>query len=220
MLKATAQFLSVVFHPLFVLTYMLLMLLIVNPYMFGFSAIREADMLLIMVFMPTAFIPLVAVLVMKGLGLVRSLQLEDKQERIGPYIVTGIMYLALYMQFVKANNAPQAVMVCTLGATIALFMAFFVNNFRKVSMHAVAMGGIVSMMILTKLFYSPDVFTLTLPLIGRMQLDSMLMLYSVILIAGAVCTARLLLRRHDLPEVYGGFLIGFFAQLIAYLVLI
>ena len=199
---------------------MLWILLMVNPYMFGFSTIGEADLLFIMVFMPTAFIPLVAVIVMKGLGLVSSLQLPNKQERIGPYIVAGVMYLALYMQFVKANNAPQALMVCTLGATIALFTAFFINNFRKISMHAVAMGGIVSMTILTKRFYSPDVFHMTLPVAGTLQLNTIIMLYAVILVAGVVCTARVFLDRHDLPEIYGGFIVGFFTQLIAYLVLV
>ena len=218
-MRVIAKVISIIFHPLFVLTYMLWILLVTNPYMFGYSKSSEADVLVLMVFLTSAFIPLVAVGLMKGLGWIESLQMADKQERIGPYIVTGILYLSLYMHLVKSNAFPRAFHVATLGAIIALFVAFFVNNFQKISIHALAMGGIVSMTVLCKRYYSGEVFSVTVPGLGSLQLSTMIMLYAVILIAGLVCTSRLILKRHSVREVYAGFIVGFFAQLVAYLAL-
>jgi hypothetical protein len=198
---------------------MLLLLLVVNPYMFGYSDPREADTLVLMVFLTSAFIPIIAVALMKALGWVKTMQMSDRYERIGPYIVTGILYLSLYMHIVKSNAFPGAFRVCTLGTIFALFAAFFVNNFMKISIHAVAMGGLVSLAILIKLFYGTDYFEL--PLFGeRLSINSMYLLFTIIGIAGVVCTARMLLKQHVIREIYLGFAIGFICQLISYRILL
>ena len=99
MLRVFAKIVSVIFHPLLILTYMLILLLLVNPYLFGVNDIAYQSRLILLMFMSTFLLPAFAVFMMRNLGLVSSIELENKQERIGPYIITGVFYLWMYMNF-------------------------------------------------------------------------------------------------------------------------
>lgn len=211
-----AYLVSVVFHPLLILTYMLLLLLLVNPYSFGASVISRIDIYVLTIFFSTFVLPSFSVVLMKLLGLVDTIELKDKQERIGPYIITGIFYLWIYFNLLHNPDIPSAFKIFTLGATIGLFTAFFFNLFFKISMHAVGMGGLIGMVVITMLWYSYENFTISLGGdVFQMSMHTVFML--VILIGGAVGTARLLLRAHHPGELYSGFIIGFAAQFIALL---
>lgn len=219
MIRRAAYLLSVVFHPLLILSYMLVILLIVNPYSFGYRSIWEADILLMLVFLSSFLIPMITVLFMRFLGLIESIHLPKRQDRIGPLIATGIFYVPLYYHILKANRFPDAFVIFTLGVVIALFIGFFINNFTKISLHALGMGGLVSMGILTLMYFSYSSFSIGLPSGRSYEITTILLLYGIVLVAGLVCTARLLLKAHSLQDIYGGFTVGFFSQLIAFIIL-
>lgn len=223
-----AQVISFVFHPLLMLTYMLVLLLLVNPYLFGVNSVGEkaSKVLIIQVFLYTFFIPAVAVVVFRALGFVRSIELKDRQDRIGPYILTGIFYLWLFFNFYNSREVntgqlnfvlqvPTAYTSFVLGGTLALFIAFFINNFSKISAHAVGMGGLIAMVVITMRLFSYDRFTIDSTILGTFQVSMVAVLMVVIVLAGLVGTARLLLQSHDLKDLAGGYLVGFAAQVIA-----
>ena len=213
-----AYFVSVVFHPLLILTYMLILLLLVNPYLFGASAAEGRDVLVLVVFLSTFVIPAFSVFMMKALGLVNSFELKTKQERIGPYIITGVFYLWVFRNLLENPDIPLAFKIFALGATIALFVAFFINIFSKVSMHAVGMGGLLGMVVITLLYFSYSTFMINIGNIGiQMSMHTMLML--AILFCGVVCTARLFLGAHHPRDIYGGFVVGFGTQFLALTIL-
>ena len=214
MLRYLAYFFSIVFHPLLVLTYMLILLLLVNPYIFGVNSIRSSTPLILMIFLSTFFIPAVAVLMMRFLGLISSLDMESRYERIGPYIITGVLYLWIFRNVLENPNIPYPYKVFVLGATIGLFIAFFINLFSKISMHAVGMGGLVGMLIITVAFYSYPSFIVPFGANSfEMKTYSLLML--AILFSGAVGTSRLFLNAHEVNDLYGGFFVGIGTQFIA-----
>lgn len=213
-----AYFFSVVFHPLLILTYMLVLLLLINPYLFGASITQGKDVFVLIVFLSTFLIPAFSVLMMKLLGLVSSIELKDKQERIGPYILTGVFYLWVFRNILDNPDIPLAFKIFALGATIGLFMAFFVNLFSKVSMHAVGMGGLLGMVVITMLRFSYENFAVQIGANSlQVSMHSLLML--VILLCGIVCTARLFLGAHDPRDLYGGFMIGLGTQFLALTIL-
>ena len=217
MLRSLAMGLSVVFHPLLVPTYMLLLLLLINPYLFGVSSPQGegAKMLLLLVFLYTFFIPAVSFTVMYFLGMIDDIQVKDHHQRIGPYLVTGMLYLWVYYNFSKTGQLPPAYVSFMLGAVIALFLAFIINNFSKISAHAVGMGGLVGMVIISMLWFSYGTFTLELSS-GPLEISMLHLLMAVIVAAGAVGTARLLLKAHEPSDVFGGYFIGFAAQFFAF----
>ena len=215
MIRLSATVVSVVFHPLLMLTYMLLLMLVVNPYMFGYTHITEADNLILMVFLTSALIPVIAILVMKGIGWVHSFQMTDRHERIGPYIVTAFLYLTLYLHLNKARAFPDLLLIATLGTVIALFAGFFVNNFRKISMHAMAAGGFLGLVGLLYLRFSTEQFILPVPGLANLEVPTLYVLYGAILLTGGICTARLIGAKHARDEVYMGLFLGLTCMLIA-----
>ncbi len=217
MLQMLARIISYLFHPLLILTYMLVLLLLVNPYLFGVSSISEplSRLLILRIFLSTFFIPAVAVSMLRLLGLVSSVELKDRHERIVPYIITGIFYLWMFQNFLYNPQVPTAYTAFVLGATIGLFLAFLINIFSLISAHAVGMGGLVGMVVITMLLFSYDTFTIDLYWFGAFQLNMNIILMVSIVLAGLVGTSRLLLSAHNSLDLYGGFLVGFAAQFIA-----
>ena len=207
-MRVLASLISVLFHPLMMLTYMLILMLAVNPFMFGYTRIAEADTLILMVFLTSALIPLIAILVMKGIGWVGSLQMPDRHERIGPYIVTGVLYLTLYLHLAKAKAFPQLLLIATLGSVIALFAGFLFNNFRKVSMHATAAGGLIILSFLLYTTYSTPTFLIHLPGGADLECSTAAVLYTALLLGGMICSSRLIIQKHSPGEVYTGLVIG------------
>jgi hypothetical protein len=140
---------------------------------------------------------------------VQSFEMRDKQERTGPYIITGIFYLWMYKNF--ANGAvPELYAKFVLGATIGLFFAFFANIFFKISAHATGMGGFIAMILLLAFKWSGETFVL-----GSILLSLNALLAIVIVVAGVVGAARLALGTHTQAEIWQGYAAGFVAVMVA-----
>jgi len=215
MLRTLSNVISFIFHPLLIVTYMLVLLLLVNPYQFGVYSIFEQWKFVLLVFLSTFVMPAFAVFMMKSLGMVKSMQLHDRHERIGPYIITGIFYLWMFINFKSNPLIPKPFTIAMLGATIALFTAFFFNNFTKISAHAVGMGGLAGMAVINTIYFNFDTFTLNLGWFGVFEISTNFVMMAVIVLAGIVSTARLLLKAHTEKQLYGGLLAGFAAQFVA-----
>jgi hypothetical protein len=219
MLKSLAWGLSVVFHPLLIPSYMLFVLLLVNPYLFGVSSVQDegARFTLLLVFLYTFFLPAVSVMVMYFLGMVSAVDMPEKEERIGPFLITGILYMWVYYNFSQKGQLPTAYVSFMLGAVIALFLAFILNIFSKISLHTVGMGGLIGMLIITLLWFSYGSFTVEINGYDAVDISMLHLLLVGIVLAGAVGTARLLLQAHEPNEVFGGYLVGFAAQVFAFI---
>jgi membrane-associated phospholipid phosphatase len=215
-MQVFAKIISALFHPLLVLSYMLTLFMLINPYAFGIHHLHEPYglELLLRVFLSSFFIPFVAILMLRFTGLVQSLEMPERQDRIVPYIVTGIFYLWLFRNLLDNTMVPSLFTSFALGTTIALFLAFFINLFSKISIHAVGMGGLIGMIILLMVYF-PDYSTVNIPLGQQvLQISTTLLLLATLLLAGLVGTARLSLKAHVPMDLYGGYFIGFSAQMI------
>jgi hypothetical protein len=213
MLLFLARVISFFGHPLLILTYMLLLMLALNPFEFGVREITEqrAMLLLISVFSTTFLIPGAGVALMKPLGLIKSLEMEDKQERIGPYIVTGVFYLWLFKNLHSGIAIPNIYTCFVLGATLGLFFAFFANIFTKISAHATGMGGFVTMILITA-FTWPN-HTLQ---VGNLHLSLVAVVGIAVVLAGIVGTARLALNAHTPTDLLRGYGVGVLGVVLAY----
>jgi hypothetical protein len=213
-----ARTISIFTHPLLILSYILIILLAANPYQFGFSSIGDqaARLLLLRIFLSSFFLPGMAVLMLRFTGLVKSMDMPEKTDRIGPYIVAGIFYLWLFRNLLDNSNIPRLFTSFTLGATLALFLAFFINLFSKISIHAVGMGGLIGMILLA-MWQMSGYPTVQFPFwsLGTLQIDWLLLLLIALLLAGITGTARLALSAHEPLDLYGGYIVGFMAQIIA-----
>ena len=215
MLKGIAHLISIIFHPLLMLTYMLVLLMLINPYLFGVHSVSGNKVLILFVFFSSFIIPGFAVFLMKQLDFIKSIQLHDRMERTGPYIITGVFYLWMFRNFLENPNIPSAYTIFVLGSTIGLFLAFFINIFSKISAHAVGMGGLIGMVLISLFQFSYEDFVVHIPSIGMVSIGMNHLLMLVIILAGTVGTARLLLNAHEPKDLYGGYIVGFLAMFVS-----
>ncbi len=211
-MRPIAQFISWLFHPLLMLTYMICLLMVVNPYSFGFSQVGEgrSGLLIIYVFLQATLIPGIAISMMKTLGLVPNLDLGDRTARIGPFIAAGVLYLWLYVNFNRLPDVPLVFKSAILGTVIALFTAFVLNIFSKISLHAIGMGSLIGMIMVTMLLFNYNSFQF-----GNTTYSMYSLLFLAIILAGLVGSARVILENPGPKDLYGGYLVGFSTQLIA-----
>lgn len=210
--KGVAQFISWLFHPLLMLTYMITLLMIINPYSFGVNQVGEgrSGLLLIYVFLQASLIPGIIISMMKTLGLTPNINLGDRTSRILPFIATGLLYLWLYINFKHLPDVPIAFQSAILGTIIALFTAFMLNIFSKISLHTVGMGSLVGMVLVTILLFNYSSFQF-----GNAMYSMYGLLFIAITLAGVVGSARVILENPTPKDLYGGYLVGFATQLIA-----
>lgn len=202
--KAFAHIVSFIFHPVFMPT-----ILAYGMYYFvraSFAGIehRQLMMLLLQIFANTAFFPILAVLLMKGLGFVESIHLYKPKERLIPLMVCMVLYYVTYYYF-KRTNAPILLQLLMLGSYCNIVALFIINIFFRISMHTTGAGGMLGMLIVL-LLVSP--VSLTIPF------------FLGIFIAGFVGTARLLLKAHKPSEIWWGYVLGIVVQLGAYVFLV
>jgi len=201
-----AHLFSVVFHPLFIPFYVVAFLMNYHPsYFTGFNFYLRFEILR-SVFFNTVLFPAFALLVMKGLGFVRSFMLHTREDRIGPYLANMIFYF--WMARVFFNYKPEITPVLAsfmTGVFLTTAVALIANIFNKISMHAIGCGGMLGILIII------------------MNSNSMLMTWPLciaLLITGLVCTSRLIVSDHTQKEIYLGLVVGLVCQFAAAFVIL
>lgn len=204
-LKILAKAISIIFHPILIVTYGLLFLIWMNPFAFGSTNFRGAmalyDVMVIRIFMSTALLPAFGIFIMKHLGIVSDFKMDDNQERIGPYITTSVFYLWIFYNVYYNPQLPDIFKIFMLAATIGLFVAFFINNFSKISAYTVAMGVLLAMGV-------SHVFNDTTQ-------NIILALQVIFIVTGLMGTARLVLKTEEPQDVYGGYMAGIVSYIAA-----
>ena len=211
-MRPLARLLSYAFHPLLGPTYILLLLLAVNPYLFGVGGVAERLPLVALVFASSFLVPGLVIVMMVGLEMLPSLHMPEREQRTVPLLAVGMLFLGLFAFCRKAPEVPVAYTATVLGCVVGLFAAFFANLFTKVSLHAVGMGGIVAAVMVALELFAYHRLTLSLPGGTRVGIGLAGLLAVAVVIAGLVGTARLALGVHRVEEVAGGYLIGFLAM--------
>lgn len=215
-----AQGFSVLFHPGFLITYFLFILLAINPYLFGISSAKDKGLIIIYVVIISVVFPLIPVVMMYALGLSKSIQLKKQSERTIPIALTGIFYLWLYINMLNNQAIPQAFNFFILGSVITLFTCFFINLFNKISLHTAGIGGLLAGVFIAIQHFGYDTFMLSLGESINFEINTNLLLLIVIIIAGIIGTSRLILDAHKPQDIYGGYLVGIASQIIAMRVLL
>ncbi len=207
-MKLFFQAISAVFHPLFFPTYGTLLILMVNPNLYGHFPDRLHIVWLIVVFALTFLFPVIWLFMMRRLEMIDSLELITAKERIIPFVATATFYLWTTWMF-KPNVAMkippnELVFFMMAGATLAVFVGFFINLFSKISIHAIAAGCLLG---------------LSLSIIKFSTYDLRFIMLCVIVLAGIIGTARLYLKAHDTQQVFIGYLVGFTGQFISFTII-
>ena len=201
LLKFPANVISYVFHPLFIPTYVFLFLVYRFP--IEFTGITEWQMKLKLfgTFWMTAFFPAFAVFLLWRLKLVSGIHLKTQKDRIIPYIITMFFYWWMYYLSRNMKDQPEVLKFFYFGIFISTSIGVILNNYMKISMHGIGVGGAWAAVILFAVYY---------------QTTLGMAISVATLLTGLVCTSRLLVSNHSQKEVYMGLLVGVLCQLVGY----
>ncbi len=202
-LTIPAKIISYLFHPLFIPGYFFLFL--ANQFPAEFAGITDWQLKLriFSVFWMTAFFPAFAIFLLWRLKFSESIYLRTQKERIIPYFICMFFYWWMYYLSRNFTDQPLALKFFYCGIFVATIFGVIINNFIKISLHGIGVGGAVAAVILCSFFY---------------QTPLGLEITIAVLLAGIVCTSRLLVSNHTNFEIYSGLAVGVVSQLIGYFV--
>ncbi len=191
--KKIAGLISYVFHPLLIPTYLLVLMLNLPVFVFSQYSFQLKLMLTAYVFLLTFFVPLMLMWMLKKNKIIRSFQMETRQERVLPLTFMSITYYITYY-FLNRLQILNIYSIFLLGITLVSLVTLLINFKFKISLHMIGMGG------LTGVFFGLAV---------NFQGISLWLVYLLFIISGVVAYARLVLTDHTVRQLFYGYLLGF-----------
>jgi hypothetical protein len=195
-----AAFFSFLFHPILLIGWTSSYLLYCNPLVF--VGLNDDDKLLVLLrILGTSIImPLLTVILLKALGFIDSIGLKTQKERIIPYVACITFFFWSYYVAKKLDD-PFELRAFLLALFLTASVSLLLNNYFKISMHALGFGGVHSLLILM-LFNN------------RMNDGFILILF--LLLGGIVTMARIYQKQHRPFEIYAGYITGAIIQIFSW----
>lgn len=186
----TARIMSMIFTP-FYLPIVGLIALFIFSYMSLLPMMYKLVMLT-MVYLLTVVAPSLLIHLYRLCQGWTSHELGRKERRLVPYIISIVCYFACFF-WMEYRNTPRVISIIVVVALTIQMVCALINIWWKISTHTAAIGGVAGGLISYSIAFS---------------FNPLWWLCFVLILAGAVGTARMILRQHSLSQVIGGFLVG------------
>jgi len=195
-MKKLADTISYVFHPVFMLTYLITYFLFTDNYFSFFMSPVKKLFLIGAVLVFSVILPFLNMVLLRKLGYIKSMQAKQSNERLMPYLSTITLYVVL-IYILHDLAIPYFYKQIILVSVIVIAIDFILNFFTKISAHASGIGGSLGVIYFYQLISTNgDIKPICICL----------------LIAGLIGFARLYLHEHTPKQVYAGFLVGLLAS--------
>lgn len=188
-----AKVLSWILHPIFMPLLTLFVAIQIDPKLSYFLKPEFIWVNYALVGIMTIAFPLISISVLYRNGLISSFYLHERKERFLPFGLTLFYYFLTYY-LLRQVQLDSAIYSMFLGAMLALLLTLLITRSWKISVHMVGIGGLFGALIALTNYHYPT--------------DATYLLGTVLLISGALASARLLLGAHDSGQVYAGFILG------------
>lgn len=190
--ESAAKAISLLLNPLFVPTYMLLVLLYGDS-AFALYPQRFKLYLVWVVALYTLVIPAISLGILRTSGRISSFDVDDREQRALPLLIAGICYILCATTIGRIQSA-ELLRRIMLSAACCQIVTLAVSHRWKISLHMTTMGGCVAILLV-----------MCIASIGN--LTSVLTI--AILCSGLLSSSRLLLGKHSPMQVAAGFACGF-----------
>ena len=186
----TARIMSMIFTP-FYLPIVGLIALFIFSYMSLLPMMYKLVMLA-MVYLLTVVAPSLLIHLYRLCQGWTSHELGRKERRLVPYIISIVCYFGCFF-WMEYRNTPRVISIIVVVALTIQMVCALINIWWKISTHTAAIGGVAGGLVSYSIAFS---------------FNPLWWLCFVLILAGAVGTARMILRQHSLSQVVTGFLVG------------
>ena len=185
-----ARIISMIFTP-FYLPVLSLVALFIFSYMSRLPLIYQLKVLTL-VYLFTVLLPSVMIHLYRRYQGWTSFQMGRKERRMVPYIIAIMCYFTCYY-LMTVMRIPQFMANIVVTALVIQVACASINIWWKISIHMAGIGGMIGALFAISLVF---------------QFNPLWWLSVMIIVAGLVGTARMILRQHSLRQIVGGFMVG------------
>ena len=193
----TAKIISIIGHPIFHPTWMMILLLLSG--ITRFTPGNDWTFLTITLSM-TCLLPILVIVMLKKWHFIESYEMDERDDRLGPLFIM-VLFLFVTLRFFNKMPLFSIYNFYLTTVIVTTILAFVITFFWKISLHALGWGNLTAC-----LFIMTTV---------SMRLYLLYFLGSVV-ISGIVAAARLKLKSHSNAQIYSGFAMGFATVILVY----
>jgi len=201
-LNKAAKTISVIFHPILIPLYGLILIFSV-PTIYSYLSLPVKKILILTMLVNNIVLPLSLLIFLKMRNHISSWEMESRKERMLPLFFTTILY-AITSYLVINYPVPNFIKTYFIGIFFVASSITVINNWWKISIHAAGAGMLTALMLMLSF---------------QMYHIMLLPLMATITIAGLILSSRLRLNFHTPAQVWIGFLLGFVELYILYRVI-
>ncbi|MFN2313223.1 MAG: hypothetical protein ABR531_02110 [Bacteroidales bacterium] len=187
----TAEVLSVIFHPLFIPLYGLL-IIYSSPTLLSFIPSRLKMLMFVLVLTNNVLLPLALAAVLWVRGAITTFNARDRNERV-ILLTFALMMYTLTAWLLLRMQVPNLFRAYFISIAVVTLITLLITTFYRLSLHAAGIGGLLVLIIFMVVFY---------------DINTVWQLTTVVFVGGAVMSARIWLSDHTPAEVWTGLLAG------------
>ena len=187
-----AKLLSRLLHPIFIPT--ITLAIISTKFLNIIILSNQLNIIIIGTVIFTLLFPLLSILYLLFTKRIKSLQIEEKEERILPILFTiiwmliGYYFLGNILEYAPVVNSIYLGMIATLGITL------LITKYWKISLHMAAIGGCFGVFLNLEYIYGGVINYVIF----------------ILILSGLLGYSRAILKAHNMRQIYSGFLLGVF----------
>ena len=190
-LTLLAKVVSLIFHPLLMPLYGLLVIFYA-PTILAYLPSAVKKILFLIILINNVFVPLSLMPYFRYRNIITSWAIKERKERILPLIVTSVLY-SVTAYVIYRFKIPGFIKSYILVSAFLVIAVTILNFWWKVSIHSAGAGAVTALIAILSVL---------------MQADLTGLLVIAILITGIVMSARLYLNSNKPAEVWTGLLLG------------
>ena len=185
-----AKLLSRLLHPIFMPT--ITLAIISTKFLNIIILSNQLNIIIIGTVIFTLLFPLLSILYLLFTKRIKSLQIEEKEERILPILFTiiwmliGYYFLGNILEYAPVVNSIYLGMIATLGITL------LITKYWKISLHMAAIGGCFGVFLNLQYIYGGVINYVIF----------------ILILSGLLGYSRAILKAHNMRQIYSGFLLG------------
>ncbi len=191
-LTNTAKIVSVIFNPLFIPLYGLL-IIFVAPTLFWYIPIKVKKILFLVLTTNNVLIPVTLMPFFRYRNIISSWIIETRKDRVVPLIAVSLFY-SITSYIIFRLQIPAFIKAYILSVSLIVITLTIINFWWKISLYSAGAGTLAGIVIVLSL---------------KMMVPLTWFLIPVILLGGLILASRLILNAHSSSEVYLGFFTGF-----------
>ncbi|HLN52310.1 MAG TPA: hypothetical protein VK212_01290 [Lentimicrobium sp.] len=188
-----ARFISIVLHPMFTVSWAMLVMLNLNAYFVSIIPERLRWTIIALVFANTTLVPAILVWIMARRDIISSLDMPFRKERTIPYLIFAIFYASTYF-LMKNIGLPNLYYLFIVGGLASIVVATAINFYWKISIHMIGLGGLTAGFLV---------------MMYKSLINEPILIIILIILSGLTGFARLQSNSHSPAQVYTGYLVGF-----------